>query len=49
LQIAQIYELRGQIKLAITFYQKCLDMEDHEYKNSIDQKAKAGISRCKGE
>ena len=49
LQIAQIYEQRGQIKLAITFYQKCLDMEDHEYKNSIDQKAKAGISRCKGE
>jgi tetratricopeptide (TPR) repeat protein len=49
LQIAQIYEQRGQIKLAITYYQKCLDMEDHEYKDSIDQKAKAGISRCKGE
>ncbi len=49
LQIAQIYEQRGQIKLAIIYFQKCLDMEDHEYKDSLDQKAKAGILRCKGE
>lgn len=49
LQIAQIYEERGQKALAITYYQKCLDMDDHEYKDSIDQRAKSGISRCKGE
>jgi tetratricopeptide (TPR) repeat protein len=49
LQIAQIYEQKGQFKLAILYYQKCLDMEDHEYKDSIDQKANAGIARCKGE
>ncbi len=49
LQIAQIYEERGQKSLAISYYQKCLDMDDHEYKDSLDQRAKSGISRCKGE
>ncbi|MES2003121.1 MAG: tetratricopeptide repeat protein [Bacteroidota bacterium] len=49
LQIGQIYEKRGQKSLAITYYQKCLDMEDHEYKDSLDQRAKSGIARCKGE
>jgi tetratricopeptide (TPR) repeat protein len=49
LQIAQIYEREGKRSLAITYYQKCLDMDDHEYKDSIDQRAKAGIARCKGE
>jgi tetratricopeptide (TPR) repeat protein len=49
LQIAQIYEKRGQKGLAIQYYQQCLDMEDHEYKDSLDQRAKAGIARCKGE
>jgi tetratricopeptide (TPR) repeat protein len=49
LQIGQIYEDRGQKALAITYYQKCLDMDNHEYKDSLDQRAKSGISRCKGE
>lgn len=49
LQIGQIYEERGQKSLAITYYQKCLDMGDHEYKDSLDQRAKSGIGRCKGE
>jgi tetratricopeptide (TPR) repeat protein len=49
LQIAQIYEERGQKALAITYYQKCLDMDDHEFKDSLDQRAKSGIGRCKGE
>lgn len=49
LQMAQIYEERGQKALAITYYQKCLDMGDHEYKDSLDQRAKSGIGRCKGE
>jgi tetratricopeptide (TPR) repeat protein len=49
LQIGQIYESRGQKALAITYYQKCLEMDDHDYKDSIDQKAKSGIARCKGE
>ncbi len=48
-QIGQIYEKRGQKQMAITYYQKCLDMDDHEFKNSLDQRAKSGIARCKGE
>lgn len=48
-QIGQLYESRGQKALAIQYYQRCLDMGDHEYKNSLDQRAKSGIMRCKGE
>ena len=49
LQIGQIYEDRGQKALAIIYYQKCLDMADHEFKDSLDQRAKSGIGRCKGD
>jgi tetratricopeptide (TPR) repeat protein len=49
LQAGLIYERQGNKAMAIKFYEKCLDMEDHEYKDSIDQRAKAGIQRCKGE
>ena len=49
LQIGMIYEKRGDKAQAISFYKKCLDMDDHDYKNSLDQKAKSGIARCKGE
>jgi len=49
LQIAQIYEVRGERILAIEYYQKCINMEDHEYKDSLDQRAKSGIARCKGD
>jgi hypothetical protein len=50
LQIAGIYEHKKNNKpMAATYYQQCLDMENHDYKNSLDQKAKAGIARCKGE
>lgn len=49
LQTALIYEKLGKKPQAIAYYQKCLDMDDHEYKDSIDQRAKAGMARCKGE
>lgn len=49
LQIGQIYEKRGQKAIAVTYYQECLDMKDHEYKDSLDQRAKSGIARCKGD
>ncbi len=48
-QIGQIYEKRGEKAKAMVFYNRCLDMDDHDYKNSLDQKAKSGIARCKGE
>ncbi len=49
IQTGQIYETRKQPSLAISYYQKCLDMGDHDYKNSLDQRAKSGIARCKGD
>jgi tetratricopeptide (TPR) repeat protein len=49
LQAGYIYERRGDKGRAIAFYEQCLGMKDHDYKNSLDQRAKAGIARCKGE
>lgn len=49
LQIGLIYERKGNKTEAINYFKKCMDMEDHDFKNSLDQKAKAGIARCKGE
>ncbi|HNE93803.1 MAG TPA: tetratricopeptide repeat protein [Chitinophagaceae bacterium] len=48
LQIGMIHEKKGNKKLAITYYEKCMDMENHDYKNSLDQRAKSGIARCYG-
>ncbi|MCZ2222078.1 MAG: tetratricopeptide repeat protein [Chitinophagales bacterium] len=48
LQIGMIYEKRGNKKQAIKFYEQCLDMDNHDYKNSLDQRAKSGIARCTG-
>ena len=48
LQIGQIYEAKGEKALAIQYYQKCISMEDHEFKDSLDQRAKSGIARCTG-
>ena len=49
LQMGIIYEQQKKNRpMAIAFYQQCLGMENHDYKNSLDQKAKAGIERCSG-
>jgi len=49
LQAGFIYERKGDRPTAITYFQKCLSMKEHDYKNSLDQRAKAGIGRCKGQ
>ncbi len=49
LQIGMIYEKRGDKKSAIRYYEICIGMDDHDYKTSLDQRAKSGIARCKGE
>ena len=49
LQAGYIYEGRGDCERAEAFFQKCLSLKDHDYKNSLDQRAKAGIARCRGE
>lgn len=47
LHVGFIYEERKDKATAITWFEKCLSMKDHDFKNSLDQKAKAGIGRCK--
>ncbi|HEX5002427.1 MAG TPA: tetratricopeptide repeat protein [Bacteroidia bacterium] len=42
---AVIYEQQGNREKAIEWYKKCLSMRNHEYQNSIDQKAKSGLDR----
>ena len=46
LQIGLIYEQKGNPTLAISFFNTCLEMKNHAFKNSLDQKAKTGIQRC---
>jgi len=45
LHVAQLYEEQGEKAKAIDYYKKTLALRDHEYQNSMDQKAKAGLSR----
>ncbi len=44
-ECGKIYEARGDKEKAKTYYQLCLSFENHEYKNGLDQKAKAGLNR----
>ena len=46
LQIGLIYEQKGNPSMAISFFNTCLEMKNHAFKNSLDQKAKTGIQRC---
>jgi hypothetical protein len=46
LQLGYIYEQQNDRKTAIYWYNRCLTMKDHDYKSSLDQRAKAGMARC---
>ncbi len=48
LEMGQIYEQQGDNVKAIACYRKCIAMKNHDYKSSLDQKAKAGIDRLGG-
>lgn len=48
LHIGIIYEQRGDRPTAITWFERCMKMPDHDFKNSLDQRARAGVERCKG-
>jgi hypothetical protein len=41
--LGNLYENAGTKDSAAFYYKKCLDMRNHEYQNSIDQKAQAGL------
>lgn len=45
LKLGNIYEARKDFKKAEYFYEKAQSMKNKEYRNSINQKAKAGINR----
>ena len=49
LQTGLIYEKKGDFVEANFWFKRCLGMEGHDYKNALDQKAKAGLARCKGQ
>jgi tetratricopeptide (TPR) repeat protein len=46
LQIGFIYEKQQNYQEALSWFKTCIAMKDHDYKNGIDQRAKAGIDRC---
>lgn len=48
LQVGLIYEQRKEWKKAEEFFKKSTTFKNKEYKNSIEQKAKAGLQRIKG-
>ncbi len=47
IKLGYIYEKERNKEKSIQYYKKALDFDDHEYKNSIDAEAKAGLNRLK--
>lgn len=47
LQAGLICEKRGQVSKAISYFKTCIEMEGHDYEESLEQRAKAGLARCK--
>ena len=47
LQLGNLYRIKGDRKTAAAYYNLCLDLEFDEYRNSIHQKARAGLSALK--
>lgn len=47
LQMGRIYEQMGDYTKARNRYRECLDMPAHDFQNSLDHQAKAGLSRTK--
>lgn len=45
LMLGNLYEHEGDLTLAASYYKQCLELRGHEYQNSIDQKAQAGLDR----
>ncbi len=47
LQNGLIFEKEANCTQAVAWFERCIGMEGHDYENSLEQKAKAGIERCK--
>ena len=46
LQTAFLYEKAADCKRASDWFRRCIKMKPAEFKNSLDQRAKAGLVRC---
>lgn len=46
LHLGYIFEQKGDKEAAVKWFERCLKMDEHDFKNSLDQRAKAGIERC---
>ena len=46
LQAGLICEKRGQTARAIGYYKACIAMQGHDFEESLEQRAKAGLARC---
>jgi hypothetical protein len=47
LQLGLIYEKENNIEKAAYYFNRCMHMENKEYKTSLDSQAKAGLNRIK--
>jgi hypothetical protein len=47
LSLAELHEKNGKLNQSAEWYSKTLALRNHEYQNSIDQKARAGLDRIK--
>ncbi len=45
LQLGLIHEKKGDKQLASKYFQRCIEMKNHLYEQSLNQKAKAGLER----
>ncbi len=45
LMLGLLYEEQKDEEKALYYYQRCLAMRNHDYQNSLDQKAQAGLER----
>ena len=45
LMMGLLYEQKGNLVKAEEYFRLCLSLRNHEYQNSLDQKAKAGLNR----
>ena len=48
LQKGRLYEQAGNNQQAMACYKECLAMPEHDFQNSIDNQAKAGLNRVEG-
>ncbi len=46
LQAGMIFEKKGELSRACSYYHTCIDMEGHDYEDALEQRARAGLQRC---